>query len=75
MQGFPDNYTFHSEDGSVKTVSNLFPAPQLLTKLFQLHRQIGNAVAWPVSRAIGQQFAYVLLLQRNPKQRFSIDTI
>lgn len=38
-----------------------------------MHRQIGNAVAWPVSLAIGQQFTQALLRQKNGQEEGSID--
>jgi DNA (cytosine-5)-methyltransferase 1 len=36
-QGFPDRFVFHSITNDVVT----------------MHRQIGNAVSWPLARAIG----------------------
>ncbi|KAK7686545.1 hypothetical protein QCA50_010145 [Cerrena zonata] len=38
-QGFPDSFVFHSINGDVKT----------------MHRQIGNAVPWPVSQALARE--------------------
>ncbi|KAI0312834.1 S-adenosyl-L-methionine-dependent methyltransferase [Amylostereum chailletii] len=43
-QGFPDWFTFHAYDGRVKT----------------LHRQIGNAVAWPVGEALGREIRAIV---------------
>ncbi|KAI0066707.1 S-adenosyl-L-methionine-dependent methyltransferase [Artomyces pyxidatus] len=43
-QGFPDSFTFYSMDNNVKT----------------MQRQIGNAVPWPVSRAIGMELRKVI---------------
>ncbi|KAH9935023.1 uncharacterized protein B0H18DRAFT_1082741 [Fomitopsis serialis] len=40
-QGFPDSFVFHSEDEDVKA----------------LHRQIGNAVPWPVAAAISRELS------------------
>ena len=34
-----------------------------------MHRQIGNAVAWPVSIAIGQQFTHALIHQKNSQDQ------
>ncbi|KAL4067275.1 S-adenosyl-L-methionine-dependent methyltransferase [Scleroderma yunnanense] len=44
-QGFPDHFVFHAIDDRVVT----------------MHRQIGNAVSWPVSVAIAREFRKVLL--------------
>ncbi|CAL1693859.1 unnamed protein product [Somion occarium] len=38
-QGFPDSFVFHSENNDIKT----------------MHRQIGNAVPWPVAEALGRE--------------------
>ncbi|KAG1717820.1 S-adenosyl-L-methionine-dependent methyltransferase [Suillus lakei] len=44
-QGFPDKFVFHAENDRVIT----------------MHRQIGNAVPWPVAMAIGRELRKVLL--------------
>ncbi|KAG2155745.1 S-adenosyl-L-methionine-dependent methyltransferase [Suillus clintonianus] len=44
-QGFPDKFVFYAEDDRVMT----------------MHRQIGNAVPWPVSMAIGRELRKVLM--------------
>ncbi|KAF8131609.1 S-adenosyl-L-methionine-dependent methyltransferase [Boletus edulis] len=52
-QGFPDYFVFHADHNRVMT----------------MHRQIGNAVPWPVSVAIGRKFRETLYkgwVKRNP---------
>ncbi|KAG1742724.1 S-adenosyl-L-methionine-dependent methyltransferase [Suillus paluster] len=44
-QGFPDKFVFYAENDRVMT----------------MHRQIGNAVPWPVSMAIGRELRKVLM--------------
>lgn len=44
-QGFPDKFVFHAENDRVMT----------------MHRQIGNAVPWPVAMAIGRELKKVLV--------------
>ncbi|KAG2149402.1 S-adenosyl-L-methionine-dependent methyltransferase [Suillus cothurnatus] len=44
-QGFPDKFVFHAENDRVMT----------------MHRQIGNAVPWPVAMAIGRELRKVLV--------------
>jgi len=44
-QGFPDKFVFYAENDHVVT----------------MHRQIGNAVAWPVAMAIGRELKKVLI--------------
>ncbi|OJA18063.1 hypothetical protein AZE42_05415 [Rhizopogon vesiculosus] len=44
-QGFPDKFVFYAENDHVVT----------------MHRQIGNAVAWPVAIAIGRELKKVLI--------------
>ncbi|KAH7886266.1 S-adenosyl-L-methionine-dependent methyltransferase [Phlebopus sp. FC_14] len=46
-QGFPDHFVFHAIDDRVVT----------------MHRQIGNAVPWQVSKAIAREFRNVLFEQ------------
>ncbi|KAG2158371.1 uncharacterized protein EDB93DRAFT_1064474, partial [Suillus bovinus] len=43
-QGFPNKFVFHAENDNVMT----------------MHRQIGNAVPWPVAMAIGRELKKVL---------------
>lgn len=43
-QGFPDHFVFEAIDNNLVT----------------MHRQIGNAVPWPVSKALGQELGKVL---------------
>jgi len=52
-QGFPDHFVFHAKGDHVVT----------------MHRQIGNAVPWPVSVAIAREFRETLYkdwVKRNP---------
>ncbi|KZT70140.1 S-adenosyl-L-methionine-dependent methyltransferase [Daedalea quercina L-15889] len=48
-QGFPDSFIFHSDNGDVKT----------------LHRQIGNAVPWPVADAISRKLLEAVFTKWN----------
>ncbi|KAF8262785.1 S-adenosyl-L-methionine-dependent methyltransferase [Lactarius quietus] len=53
-QGFPDSFVFHSLNDDVVT----------------MHRQIGNAVPWPVSAAIGRELREARLKKwRKDRQR------
>ncbi|KAG8219377.1 S-adenosyl-L-methionine-dependent methyltransferase [Butyriboletus roseoflavus] len=52
-QGFPDHFVFYAQDNLVVT----------------MHRQIGNAVPWPVSTAIAREFRETLYkgwVETNP---------
>ena len=70
-QGFPDWFVFVAEDGNVKTVS---PTPEpaddadACPRAAQMHRQIGNAVPWPVGEALGRELRKALFEQWQ-KQR------
>ena len=72
-QGFPDWFVFVAEDGNVKTVS---PGARTRTttltharpRAAQMHRQIGNAVPWPVGEALGRELRKALFGQWQ-KQR------
>ncbi|KAL4250277.1 DNA (cytosine-5)-methyltransferase [Abortiporus biennis] len=53
-QGFPDSFEFYSYNNSVKT----------------MHRQIGNAVSWPVSIALGRELREALFQKwQDDKQK------
>ncbi|KAI0296343.1 S-adenosyl-L-methionine-dependent methyltransferase [Multifurca ochricompacta] len=52
-QGFPDSFVFHSIGDNVIT----------------MHRQIGNAVPWPVSAAIGRELREVRLRKWREDRR------
>ncbi|KAH7906527.1 S-adenosyl-L-methionine-dependent methyltransferase, partial [Hygrophoropsis aurantiaca] len=51
-QGFPDHFVFYSEDDKVK----------------RMHRQIGNAVPWPLSIALGRELRSALMKQWSKDQ-------
>ncbi|EPQ59985.1 S-adenosyl-L-methionine-dependent methyltransferase [Gloeophyllum trabeum ATCC 11539] len=51
-QGFPDWFTFYAIGDSVKT----------------MHREIGNAVSWHVSMALGRQLRDVLFTEWKPRE-------
>lgn len=60
-QGFPDHFVFYAIGDRVVTVCGLEFIESSPTKsLLQMHRQIGNAVSWPVSVAIAREFRSVL---------------
>ncbi|KAJ8515441.1 hypothetical protein ONZ45_g7139 [Pleurotus djamor] len=52
-QGFPDSFVFHAKDDSLVT----------------MHRQIGNAVPWPVSAALGRELTMALYKEWLDQQR------
>lgn len=64
-QGFPDSFVFDSINDNVVTVRPI-RHPWLVSAFlqgmtesffspYQMHRQIGNAVPWPVAAAIGRE--------------------
>ncbi|KIY53107.1 hypothetical protein FISHEDRAFT_33873 [Fistulina hepatica ATCC 64428] len=53
IQGFPDNFIFEAMDKDVTTMI----------------RQIGNAVPWPVGKAIGREFRHALIQKWHPDNR------
>ncbi|PCH37981.1 S-adenosyl-L-methionine-dependent methyltransferase [Wolfiporia cocos MD-104 SS10] len=57
-QGFPDCFTFYSKYDDVKT----------------MHRQIGNAVPWPVATALGHEFKEALF-EKWRKDRHEAEVI
>ncbi|KAJ7597250.1 S-adenosyl-L-methionine-dependent methyltransferase [Mycena floridula] len=52
-QGFPDDFIFETQNNDVVTI----------------HRQIGNAVAWPVSIALGRQLKHSVFRQWREAQK------
>lgn len=60
-QGFPDKFVFFGENDHVVTVCGTTPGRLCTDWRSQMHRQIGNAVAWPVAVAIGREFRKVLI--------------
>jgi DNA (cytosine-5)-methyltransferase 1 len=66
-QGFPDNFVFESVNNNVVTVGepylnlyNYLTLTTLTLSLSQMHRQIGNAVSWPVANALGRELRAAL---------------
>ncbi|KAI5116817.1 hypothetical protein M0805_007098 [Coniferiporia weirii] len=51
-QGFPDYFKFHALDGKVKT----------------MHKQIGNAVPWPLGEALGRELEKALYMKEENDQ-------
>ena len=70
-QGFPDHFKFysapelHRSSAQVTTVRYTgYTIVQRLTKIVpQIHKQMGNAVAWPVGRALGRELKEALFKQ------------
>ncbi|KAG0703678.1 S-adenosyl-L-methionine-dependent methyltransferase, partial [Suillus ampliporus] len=56
-QGFPDKFVFHAENDRVMT----------------MHRQIGNAVPWPVSMAIGRELRKAMMMKWLKKREEAIE--
>ena len=57
-QGFPDWFKFYCVTSDVvKTVRSIFltPLSDSYSSTLQMHREIGNAVPWPVGIALGRE--------------------
>ena len=84
-QGFPDSFVFYSLNDNIVTVRAthvLFPSPLRGMTNFvfpsppnQMHRQIGNAVPWPVAAAIGRELREARLKKwrRDRQEAMAID--